>query len=381
MKVLHLISSSGYYGAESMLITLVTHLRRLHCDVHLCVLENQRNSRNEILAAARQAGVETELIPCHGRLDLKVPGALRRLLDANNADVMHTHGYKSDIYGYVAARSTGIPLVSTCHGWTAASIAVRMYSALDKFVLRAFNRVVGVSAPVAAELVEAGVPASSVVVIHNGVRLSPGPARSRATSLPPENGRGAVVAMVGRIVPQKGVGPFLHAASDVLKHFPRTEFLVAGEGPARERYEAEACALGISNKVRFTGYLRDITSLYAAIDIMALPSLTEGLPMAILEAMAAEKAVVASRVGAIPDVITDRETGLLVEPGDATGLARALCNLISDGRLRARLAQDGRALIEKSFSAEKMARSYLRLYETMIVGSKPGPETMAVAAP
>jgi glycosyltransferase involved in cell wall biosynthesis len=142
-------------------------------------------------------------------------------------------------------------------------------------------------------------------------------------------------------------------------------FVLVGEGQSRTEWEALANRLGISQQVVFTGARTDLPGVYASLDMLVLPSLVESLPMCLLEAMAAGKPVISTSVGGIPKLVTTEETGLLVEPNDVSGLVAAIVRLLENRELAERLGQNGRLHCARHFSAESMARSYIRQYETV----------------
>ena len=385
MKVMQLISSGGYYGAESVLVNLVAGLLALDCDVHVCVFENQQNPHMEVAHRVGALGAVVNSIPCHGRIDWNAIRSLRDHLRKETPSLLHTHGYKADIYGYLAAHGLPIVLLSTCHNWTNASRALRLYGIVDKLVLRKFSQIVGVSSQVGAELQRAGIPSAKITIIDNGIPLTelrdaggsydPDKRVERSRSSHPlgnstDDGVGRqmplVIAMAARLVPQKGIHEFLCAAAKVLQTFPNTQFVIAGQGPSRSVYEVEAKELQIASHVDFVGHVQDMTTFYDSVDIFALPSYLEGLPMSLLEAMAAGKAIVTTNVGAIPNVILEGDTGLLVEPGEIDSLAEALCGLINDPGLRRKMGERARALVAKSYSSSGMTNHYLALYKSLV---------------
>lgn len=357
-KIAQLISSGGFYGAENMLANLLEGLRDLEADIVLYVIDNAHNSHIEIAARAEACGIPVMIIPCKGRFDTLAAKALRNSLLASGISVLHTHGYKADLYGYWAARSADITLVSTCHNWTKASLALRLYCMLDKLALRGFERVVAVSPQVEEELLRSGLRATRLRRIANGVATS----MPRA-QLPTSNSRDVVtIGMATRLVEEKGVADLLQAASQLRNLSHRLRFVIAGDGPLREDFEAQASALGVAEGITFLGFVPDMRSFYASLDIFVLPSLREGLPMSVLEALAAGRPVIASRVGAIPDVVLHEWSGLLIEPGDTSALVSALKRLIEDPSLRTRLGENARLHIEESHSALAMSKLYLGLY-------------------
>jgi glycosyltransferase involved in cell wall biosynthesis len=199
-------------------------------------------------------------------------------------------------------------------------------------------------------------------VIYNGIDLEPFD-RPALESKKKMNWCGRpVIGAVARLAPQKGLQYLLRAAPEVLREFPTALFVIVGDGPERQALEVEASSLGVQDAVCFLGVREDIPELLSSMDVLAIPSLDEGLPMAMLEAMAAGRAVVASRVGGIPRVIQDRVNGIMVSPGDVSTLAATLREVLKRGELRAALGQRARETVESRFSAASMARQYLEVY-------------------
>jgi glycosyltransferase involved in cell wall biosynthesis len=364
MRILQLISSAGNYGAENMMVNLARALNRLGCQVAVGVFDNDHAPNTEVAAQAAALGLPVELIPCRGRADRGAVRAIRDCVQRQGSDLVHTHGYKADLYGYAATQRSGPALLATCHNWPATNLPLWVYSALDRLVLKRFARVVAVSEDVKKALRRFGVPAGKISVIGNGIDLN---GFETALPLQRENGRhGLRVGMVGRLVWAKGPEHLLRAAREILKQVPATSFVFAGDGPARKDLEKLARDWGIDASVSFLGRRSDMPSVYASLDIVALPSLDEGMPMTLLEAMAARKSVVATRVGAVPQVVLSEQTGLLIEPGDTAQLQGAILRLLQDPALRAKLEENGHALVRERFSAEAMARNYLSLYENLL---------------
>ena len=363
MTILQLISSQGYYGAESMLLALARALPALGCRSIVGVFRDARASHSELETRAAQLGLQVETVPCAGRWDWKAVGHIRKLAEARGVDVLHTHGYKADVYGYAAAWPNRMALVATCHNWPSRLPSMRAYAAIDRLALRRFDRVATASGPVAEILRRWKVPAHRLKTVPNGVDMQPfrEPPRPLGTELGAGGER--LVGCVGRLVPDKGGAVLLRAAQAVLAVFPNAKFVFAGEGPARAEWEALAQRLGIASKVVFAGRREDMPALYASLDIVVLPSFQEAMPMCLLEALAAARPVVATTVGAIPKVIVPGVTGLLCEPGDANALSMAILRLLRDPELGRTMGNHGRAHVARSFAAEVVGRSYLSLYQ------------------
>jgi glycosyltransferase involved in cell wall biosynthesis len=346
-----------------MLLALARTLAALGCGSMVGVFRDARAHNTELEARAAQLGLQVETISCGGRWDWKTVRRVRELVVAHGVDVLHTHGYKADVFGCAAAWPNRVALVATCHNWPSRLPSMRAYAAIDRLALRNFDRVATASGPVAEILHRWRVPAHKLKTIPNGVDLEP--FREPAPSLRKELGAGAerLIGFVGRLVPDKGGALLLSAAKTVLAAFPNARFLFAGEGPARADWEALAAELGIASQVAFAGSRADMPAVYASLDMVVLPSFKEAMPMCLLEALAAAKPVVATSVGAIPKVIVPGVTGLLCEPGDANGLAAAIIRLLRDPELGRTLGNQGRAHVTRHFAAEVVGRSYIELYQ------------------
>jgi glycosyltransferase involved in cell wall biosynthesis len=302
-------------------------------------------------------------IVCRGRWDWHAIEAIRKTIQSQNIDLLHSHGYKPDIYGFLAARGLGIPLIATCHLWTRQTVAVRFYDFLGSLFLRRFDAVVAVSDVIAKSLRRSGIRESKISVIDNGIDLSLF-SQARATLAGKINkGQRLVVGTAGRLVAQKGLVYFLKAAREVLLDFPNVIFVVVGDGPDRGKLEHMARELAIEQNVLFTGRCSDMPGAYASMDVFVLASIDEGMPMAILEALGSKRPVVATRVGAVPRLIIPEKTGLLVAPTDVHALKLAILKLLNDSSLRSQLGNAGEALVKRNHSNDLMARNYLKLYE------------------
>jgi glycosyltransferase involved in cell wall biosynthesis len=175
-----------------------------------------------------------------------------------------------------------------------------------------------------------------------------------------------VVGMVARLDLQKGFEYLLRAARELCATFPELKVVIVGEGPDRNEIENMIQRLGLQSTVVLAGQHSDMPGIYAAMDVFVLPSLNEGLPMTILEAMAASKPVIATRVGAIPKVIQDGETGLLVDPGDTDGLRNALARLLADSDLCCCIGAAGHDWVSRNYTSEAMALKYRQMYDDVL---------------
>jgi glycosyltransferase involved in cell wall biosynthesis len=365
VNVLQVISSRlGYYGAERVVVTLSSALEEMGVRSIVTAIVNQGQAPNVgVKEKASELGLTTEEITSKGRIDRNLIVSLREIIARHQIDVIHCHGIKPGLYSLLAARNRKVALVSTCHLWVIDNTRDWLISAVDRGLLHAFDEVVAVSASMAPHLRSFGIHHK---IIDNGIDLKP--FRNPQSNLISEKGwQGKpIIGSIGRLAQQKGLPYLLRAAPEILRENPTAQFIFAGDGPDQEALQAQANNLGIQESVHFLGVQENIPGVLASIDVLAMPSLSEGMPMALLEAMAAGKAVVASRVGAIPKVIDHGVNGWLIDSGDVNGLATGINEILRSGDFRARLGRAARQTIESRFSAEIMAKNYLEIYREAV---------------
>lgn len=369
MKVLHVVSNTGFYGLERMVVLLAAGLRARGCDARLAAVECHRLSDARLGEFAAECGVPFEEIPCRARLDAGTVRRLRRQLASERFDVLHLHGYKDRAYAYLASRLLGRPapaLVATYHSFAATTRALRLYRRLDAWLLRRFTRVVCVSESLERELRSWGVPRRRIVSMDNGVDSAPYEAAAPTLRARLEKEVGLrpgdlLVGCAARLAPEKGLEHLLRGFAETAKSAP-ARLVIAGDGPERTALEALARELGVSERVSFLGHVADMPGFYASLDVFALASLYEGMPMVILEAMAAGRAIVASAVNGVPRLLDQGRAGLLVPAGDARALGAAIASLLADGQRRAELGTAARAAVAREFSSARMAERYGEMY-------------------
>jgi glycosyltransferase involved in cell wall biosynthesis len=173
MKTLHLVSSGGYYGKEAVIVNLCAALEKLGCATEGGAFLNSSAPNDEVVTRAHRQHLPARMFACDGRVDPRTVRAIREHILAQQVDLVHTHDYKADLYGYLAARWAGRPVFATCHLWSCTTMRERFYAGLDRFVLKHFDGVIAVSPPIGTTLQKSWVPQDKVAVIANGIDLSP----------------------------------------------------------------------------------------------------------------------------------------------------------------------------------------------------------------
>jgi glycosyltransferase involved in cell wall biosynthesis len=325
---------------------------------------------NAFVAAARAAGVEVDVIGERFRFDPRVLGELRRVVGRRAPDVVQTHSVKSHFLARLAGLGRGRAWVAYHHGYTTTDLKMLAYNRLNRWSLPAAERVITVCGPFAERLTREGVRGERISVRHNAVVAPPPADEDERRALRDKLGAGEgtrVVLAVGRLSREKGHEDLVRSFGILGKLHPElnVRLVVVGEGPERERVEAEARAAGMLGRVVFAGHTANVRPYYAAADVLALPSHSEGSPNVLLEAMAAGLPVVATAVGGVPEIATDGVDALLVPARDPALFAAALGRLLTDEALADRLGRAAAARAVAEFSPESYARGLVEIYRDL----------------
>lgn len=377
--VLHFRSSAVFAGPERYILELEAPLRRQGFGSAVVTLYRRPPSgpaTHPLVAQAWARGLPAWQIADSGQFSLRAIRAVAERLRSGQFSLLHTHDYKSNLTGWMAARQAGIPIVATVHLHTQTDFRLRLYRQLDLWVLRRFPHIIAVARTIAEDMVVHGIPADRITVIHpaldptqfdlNALQAA-GIQRRAELGLAPEQ---PVITFIGRLTAQKGLDHFLSMAAQVQQAVSQARFLIIGDGVLRAQLQAQAHALGLGNAITFLGYREDIPVWMAASDVVVNPAMREGLPSVILEALATARPVVATRVGGIPQVVRDGQTGLLVPPRDPAALARAVTWVLDHPAEAAVMGARGRELVEREFSAETMGQRTAEVYRQALARAK-----------
>lgn len=361
--IFHAIETSGPGGAEKMLINLVESLDKAAFRPLICLL-----GHGWLFDRLRSLGYEPLVIPLDHTPDIAWLRRAASVLRAENVRLMHAHEFYMNTYCAMLARLTGVPCVTTVHG-------KNYYS--DKWYRRSLYRMVSrhttmvaVSDGIRHFLSErVGVSDRRLTTIRNGIDITtfaPIPnLKSTARAALGLSPHQPVIGCLGNLYPVKGHTHLIQAAAVICRQYPEAVFLFAGRGKMLDVLQQQAAELGIARNVQFLGFRDDTPTLLAAMDIFVLPSLSEGLPLSLLEAMAANTPVVASRVGGIPEVISHEQNGLLVEPADANALALHILRLLDNPALASSLAARAKSDVATHYDIGTMTARYQALYESL----------------
>ncbi|MEO7860656.1 MAG: glycosyltransferase [Nitrospirales bacterium] len=370
ISICHVAVGDLWAGAEVQLTVLLSKLVG-RPDISLSViLFNEGRLENEIGALGIPVRVFPESRWGSGKIFLE----LVREFKKSNIRIVHTHKYKDTILAAPAAKVSGIPhVVRTVHGLREPfeglqAFKMSLYEAVERLVHRScVDSIIGVSSQIESKYKAEG-EVSRVACIRNGIDLEGKVVQIDRWHTRKDLGidsETCLIGTVGRLTPVKGIPYLLQAAKILLQRGANVKVLIVGGGSIRQDLTAQTHQLGIADNVVFLGHREDTEALLHAMDIFSLPSLSEGIPMALLEAMAASRAVVASRVGGVPEIIEDGIEGFLVEPMDVISLAERCRRLIESPEVSRKMGEQARKRIERDFSATAMADRVVSVYNEL----------------
>lgn len=360
LKILHIDPERLWGGGERQVLGLLDYLSRSGHESHLLC-----HPDGALVREARKIGTKVHSLRLRNDLDLGPVFSVRRLIRHESYDIVHFHTKRAHAFSlWLGSAAPGKKRVVTRRmdypvrrGW------------YDRYLYnRRVDGVIAISEQIAALLVEGGVRREKIRVIHSGVDIE----RFKDAAIASGDNGAPVIGTAAVLEERKGHRFLLEAAAELKRQGRRLKYRIAGDGSQREKLERLAQSLGLQQEVEFLGFVSDVQAFLSSIDIFVLPSLFEGLGVAVLEAMAAARPVVASDAGGLRELVVDGETGLLVRPGDSIALARAIAQLASQPERMRELGEHGRDRVEKYFTMEKMARENESYYYDLLEGPVSG---------
>lgn len=360
MVSVHIDTARSWRGGQNQALLTVLGLRATGHRTFLVA-----HPQGELL---RRASEGPDLIPLAPRseLDLAAAWRLSRLLRDIRPTIVHAH----DPHGVAMAALALSYQTLSPHPILVASRRVDFHlktNALSRWKYRQVRAFICASDAIRQMLVDQGIPPARAITVHEGIDLAHVNAAPRAnvheTFWLPHNA--PVVGAVGALVPHKGHRYLIDAAAQVVRDVPDARFVILGEGELHQPLEKQIADHGLEKHVLLAGFRQDVLSLLKGFDVFTMPSVTEGLGTSLLDAMACEKPIVASRVGGIPEVVRDGETGLLAPPKDSASLAGELVKVLKNRELAARLAANGLKRVREYFTVERMVEETLSVYERL----------------
>ncbi len=364
MNILQFITPAGLYGAEMWILALARNLNPEKVNCSLAVSCESESQNLEICERYEALGLDAYKLKMKGKFDPLVILRLVKLIKRKRIDILHTHGYKSDLIGIVAGRIAGIKVIATPHGFeNSADRKLRMFIKLGTMSFRCFDRVVPLSEELKSDVMGFRVPSEKIRLIKNGVDLL-----EISTELKSHDSKAFAdsveknIGYVGQLASRKNVGDLIKTFDLLFEEHKNIRLILIGDGPMREALEKYARSLRSSDQIDFLGYRENRLKIVNKLDLFCMTSSLEGIPRCMMEAMAMGKPVAAFNIPGVDKLIIDGKTGLMAEFGDVPGLKECLKRLLFNQKLADEFAQNGQAHIHKNYSAHRMASEYEKLY-------------------
>jgi glycosyltransferase involved in cell wall biosynthesis len=366
---MHIRDSSGIFGAERVILTLAKSINRRAFQFNLMCMRRGNGSSDQLIETARRLEIPVFPVDVRGRFDICAMQRIRRIIQYQRISIIHTHDFKSDLYGLLASLGTPIKRVTTAHGSTRDSLQKRLYLYItERGIYRLFHKVIAVSEELHDYLVSLSLSASRISTIQNGMDFSlielEGTSADHSP-LPSVKGK-VIFSVIGRLYPDKGHRFFIEAFEKVHQMFPNTAALIVGDGPGRFAIAKQIKRLGLDKAIHLCGVRSNMKAVYEMADYVVIPSLTEGLPYVLLEAMANGNPLIASRVGDIPISIVHGENGFLVNPGSVDELNKYMTRLMTNPDEGRAMASSAREIVLRDFSAKRMLDATEDIYRKLI---------------
>jgi glycosyltransferase involved in cell wall biosynthesis len=381
LKILHIIDSGGLYGAEVMLLNLVAEQVKLGLEPVIASIGETGINEKPLEAEANRRNLAVRKFRM--RPGPNLAGAIKVLNYARSGgfDLLHSHGYKGNIlFGLTPRFFRKIPMVSTLHGYTNVGgfSRMRLYEWLDSLSLRFIDAVVLVNQAMRNHSRLKKLSGINFKVVNNGIPISSETPESPSPGLaiqPIDHlnkkiidfcSNGFTIGSIGRLSAEKNYSGLIEAIHIVHRRGNRIKLLIIGEGPERIALEKQVAELGLEDHVMLPGYRKNARDYLSLFKVFVLSSLTEGLPITLLEAMSVGVPVVATRVGGIPEVLGYGRAGVLIPENSSEDIATAIISLFGNPEKRAELGRQGQSIVGDRYNSRRMAEQYLEIYKKLI---------------
>ncbi|MBF7072169.1 glycosyltransferase [Glaciecola sp. MH2013] len=368
MHVLQFICSTGFYGAERWILAMCNNTHDQNVKYSLAVTDEAASQDLEIARHFKADCGDVYQLPMANKFDFKAVSRLADYIKANKVDVVHTHGYKSDIIGVMAARKAGVPVVVTPHGFeNAKDFKLRLFIWLGCQAMKYADHVVPLSPQLVKDCEAYNIKAPQLVYIQNGVDLSEVERfKNKETAQTKTKKR---VGFIGQMISRKNITDLLDVFDALHQKMENVELVLLGDGESRPSLEEHAASLSSKADIHFLGYRDDRLDYLKSFDIFAMTSTLEGIPRCLMEACAMETPVAAYDIAGIDQLISHEKTGMLSPLGDKAHLLTCWERLLTDTDYAKALGKNACDYVNEYYSAKRMADEYIALFNTLLQSS------------
>ena len=369
IRVLDLRDSPWVDGPGRTILQTASMVDPERCTIVIGAFNGDSHGDNAYLQEAKSRKLDVCPITEQSAFDRKVIDQINEAIRRLSIDVIHTHDFRSDIFGLWCARRNKLPVISTCHGWIANNIKGKIYTSVDRYALRYFDKIIAVSGAIENKLIGSGIKTEKISTIPNALIIDNYKPDKNNQSFRQElniDPKHSLIANIGRLSPEKGQEIFLRAARELLEYDEKLCFILIGIGPQQEYLENIVNDLGIKSHVRFAGYRDDMINVYNSLDLVVQSSSTEGMPNVILESLLMEVPVVATDVGGTSEVVQDGFSGKLIDSDDLNQLVSGIKDWIDNKQSYQTKASRGRQYVSDNFDHNQRVARIMDIYDSVL---------------
>lgn len=374
-NILYVIENIEFGGGERVFSQIIRGLNKERFNVFVA-----SNPGGIFEKKLTEVGIKINPVHMTNRYNLGTISRLKKIIKTKEVQIVHSQGGRADFFARIAARISNVPIIISSmamlvEGYDVSILRKGLYVSIDRWTERWVNKFTVLSEAMRRSLIERHkIPPENIVKIYNGIEIeeyNPDLKELRNKKLESKRTLGLkndvpVIGAIGRLVWQKGFEYLIRAAPEILKKCPEARFLIVGEGPLKNKLILTGEKLNVADRIIFTGFRSDIKEILASIDVLAMPSLLEGLPMVLLEAMAMAKPIVATRIDGVIEVLENSKTGLLVPAKNSHALAEAIVGILNDKAKANFFGQNAREAAKEKFSVKKMVEQIELAYEKLL---------------
>ncbi|NQZ87196.1 MAG: glycosyltransferase family 4 protein [Colwellia sp.] len=370
MKVLQFICSTGFYGAERWILALAKNLPKdsVPCDL-VVTLEDNSKELELVKEYKKQDVGQVFEVPMRHKFDFSVVNKLAKLIKDNGYDVIHSHGYKSDVLGVLAAKKAGIRSVVTPHGFeNAEDLKLRLFIWAGNKMMKYANVVVPLSKALCEDVKGFGVKDTKIEYVQNGVDLSEVEEQKVKDNKLISVGDAKRIGFVGQMISRKNIIDILDVFEKLAEKHPNITLSLLGDGESRAELEEHTKSLNHKNRIAFMGYRDDRLELLQSFDLFVMTSTLEGIPRCLMEATAMGIPVAAYNIAGVDQLIEHEKTGLLAPFGEKDTLATYWEELLFDEDKAKKLSDNACEFVNENYAGKRMATEYIEVFKQLLNG-------------
>lgn len=369
INILDLRDSPWMDGPGRTILDTAESINKEKYNLIVGAFDGGKKEENDYIVQARKRSLPVVVIKEKSAFDLDVIKQIKEFVTENDIAILHTHEFRSNLFGLICAKQLGIPVITTYHGWITNSFKASVYKLVDRILARFFNEITTVSEKVRDQLSSILVPKEKITVINNALKLERYTIDRDNSTLRQELGLSkecVLIANIGRLSPEKGQEILIRSAVKVIAEFPNVKLLFIGIGKDEEKLKLLSRELGIENNVLFLGFRSDMINVYNSTDLVVQSSFTEGMPNVVLEALAMGVPVIATNVGGTAEVMEHDISGKIISPNSQIKLEEAIRHFLNNPEIYKTMSEKGIERVRRHFDFNTRTKFQEEIYSNML---------------